>query len=163
MFDWQLVIIGSGNALAPNRLQGKVWMYVDQVPRRYAVVLNLLVLGKRLIYCRWRYHNISRIQELLFTWTHYLNQRSLIFTNWVPRGTLQRTFKQTCNFRFKKICILMCFLYNDHMTTSSNGNLFHVTGPLWGEPTGNRWVPLSKAINARLGCFLRFETPSHSL
>ena len=157
MFDWQLVIIGSGNALAPNRLQGKVWMYVDQVPRRYAVVLSLLVLGKRLIYCRWRYHNISRIQELLFTWTHYLNQRSLIFTNWAPRGTLQRTFKQTCNFRFKKICILMCTMttwWRHQMETFSM---------LLALCAGNRWVPLSKAINARLWCFLRFETPSHSL
>ena len=28
---------------------------------------------------------------------------------------------------------------------SSNGNIFHVTGPLWGESSGDRWIPLTKA------------------
>ena len=27
------------------------------------------------------------------------------------------------------------------MMTSSNGNIFHVTGPLRGEFTGHRWIP----------------------
>ena len=27
------------------------------------------------------------------------------------------------------------------MRTSSNGNIFRVTGPLWGEFTGHRWIP----------------------
>ena len=31
-----------------------------------------------------------------------------------------------------------------HMMTSSNGNIFHVTGPLCGEFTGHRWIPLTK-------------------
>ena len=30
------------------------------------------------------------------------------------------------------------------MMTSPNGNVFHVTGPLWGETTGQRWLPLTK-------------------
>ena len=29
------------------------------------------------------------------------------------------------------------------MMTSSNGNGFHVTGPLWGESSGRQWVPLT--------------------
>ena len=29
------------------------------------------------------------------------------------------------------------------MITSSNGNIFHVTGPLCGEFTGHRWIPLT--------------------
>ena len=32
---------------------------------------------------------------------------------------------------------------------------FCVTGPLWGESTGHRWIPLSNAIDAVLWCFLR--------
>ena len=31
---------------------------------------------------------------------------------------------------------------------------FHVTGPLCGEFTGHRWIPLTKASNAELWCFL---------
>ena len=40
------------------------------------------------------------------------------------------------------------------MMTSSNGNIFCVTGPLWGESTGNCWIPLTKVSDAELCCFL---------
>ena len=40
------------------------------------------------------------------------------------------------------------------MMTSSNGNIFRVTGPLCGEVTGHRWIPCTKASNAELWCFL---------
>ena len=64
------------------------------------------------------------------------------------------------------------------MMTSSNGNIFRVTGHLCGEFTGPRWIPCTKASDAELWCFfdLRpkkllskqswgwwFETPSHPL
>ena len=31
------------------------------------------------------------------------------------------------------------------MMTSWNGNIFRVTGPLWGESTGHRWFSLTRA------------------
>ena len=34
--------------------------------------------------------------------------------------------------------------------TSSNGNIFRVTGRLWGEFTGVRRIPLTKASDAEL-------------
>ena len=37
--------------------------------------------------------------------------------------------------------------------TSSNGNIFRVTGPLSVEFTGHRWIPLTKASDAELWCF----------
>ena len=40
------------------------------------------------------------------------------------------------------------------MMTSSNGNIFRVTGPLCGEFTGDRWIPRKKASNAELWFFL---------
>ena len=40
------------------------------------------------------------------------------------------------------------------MMTSSNGNIFHVTDPLWGEFTVHEWIPLTKASDAELWCFL---------
>ena len=46
------------------------------------------------------------------------------------------------------------FLYS-HMMKSSKGSIFCVTGPLWGESTGHRWFPLTKASDAELCCFLR--------
>ena len=61
--------------------------------------------------------------------------------------------------------------------TSSNGNIFRVTGPLCGEFTRDRWIPLTKASDAEPLCFFDlhlnkqlykqsrhrwFETPSRS-
>ena len=43
---------------------------------------------------------------------------------------------------------------NACMMTTSNGTIFRVTGPLWGEFTGQRWIPLTKASDAELWCFL---------
>ena len=40
------------------------------------------------------------------------------------------------------------------LMTSSYGNIFRVTGPLCGEFTGHRWIPLTKANDAKLWCFL---------
>ena len=39
------------------------------------------------------------------------------------------------------------------MMTSSNENIFHVTGTLWGESIGHRWIPLKNDIHAELWCF----------
>ena len=62
------------------------------------------------------------------------------------------------------------------MMTSSNGNIFRLTGNLCGEFTGHRWVPHTKARDAEPWCFLWsapekrlskqswgwwFETPLH--
>ena len=40
------------------------------------------------------------------------------------------------------------------MMTSSNGNVFHVTGPLCREFTCLWWIPCTKASDAELWCFL---------
>ena len=62
--------------------------------------------------------------------------------------------------------------------TSSSWNIFRVTSPLWGEFTGHRWIPRTKAVTRSFDAFfdLRpnkrlskqswgwwFETPSRSL
>ena len=39
------------------------------------------------------------------------------------------------------------------MMTSSNANIFRVTGPLCGEFTGHRWITRTKASDAELWCF----------
>ena len=40
------------------------------------------------------------------------------------------------------------------MMTSSNGNIFHVTGLSCGEFIGHRWIPGTKASDVKLWCFL---------
>ena len=46
--------------------------------------------------------------------------------------------------------------------TSSNEDIFRVTGPLWGEFTGHHWIPLTKACDAELWCFL-WSAPEHTV
>ena len=71
---------------------------------------------------------------------------------------------------------MCCRLFDTkRMMTSSNGNIFRVTGHLCGEFTGLRWIPRTKASDAELWCFLWcarlskhsrgwwFETLSHPL
>ena len=48
-------------------------------------------------------------------------------------------------------CTVYCC---DYMMTSSNVNIFRVTGHLCGEFTGHRWIPLTKASDAEFWCFL---------
>ena len=40
------------------------------------------------------------------------------------------------------------------MMTSSNGNIFRVSGPLCGKLTGLRYIPRTKPSDAELWCFL---------
>ena len=40
------------------------------------------------------------------------------------------------------------FVFKEFMVASSNGNIYRVTDPLWGETTGHRWIPLTKASDA---------------
>ena len=46
--------------------------------------------------------------------------------------------------------------------TSSNGNVFRVTGPLWGESTEHRWIPLTKTSDSGLWCF-RWYAPEQTV
>ena len=46
------------------------------------------------------------------------------------------------------------YVWDDDMMTSSNGNIFRVTGHLCGEFTGLRWILHTKASDAQLWLFL---------
>ena len=55
------------------------------------------------------------------------------------------------------ICIIYCSTSDVvpvyAMMTSSNGNIFRVTGPLCGEFTGHRWIPRTKAVTRSFDVF----------
>ena len=46
-------------------------------------------------------------------------------------------------------------LHKQHslMMTSSNGNLFRVTGPLWWDFTGHRWIPPQRPVTRSVHVF----------
>ena len=53
-------------------------------------------------------------------------------------------------------CRIQCqdLVWYPAMMTSSNGNIFRITGPLRGEFTGLRWIPHTKASDKELWCIL---------
>ena len=63
------------------------------------------------------------------------------------RGSPQPSLEQPSN-------ILSGRNANKSTVTSSNGNIFRVTGHLCGEFTGHRWIPRTKAGDAELWSFL---------
>ena len=67
--------------------------------------------------------------------------------------------------------LTILFLMTVIMMLSSNGNIFRVTGPLWGESNGDRWIPITRSMTQSFEVFVdlclskqsrrrRFETPS---
>ena len=68
-----------------------------------------------------------------------------IFPKWICRFQLQY-IEMALN--------LLLFVETIIMMTSSNGNIYRVTGHLCGEFTGPRWIPHTKASDAELWCFL---------
>ena len=96
---------------------------------------------------------------------------------------LQNPFQTFCTVHESdwRPCVVLCE-YNirqtELMMSSSNGNIFCVTGPLWGKSNGHRWIPpqmsatpsfdvfLDLRLNKRLSKQSRcrwFETPPCSL
>ena len=67
-----------------------------------------------------------------------------------------RTFRRTFNIKTGMFEPLFTNAQYKHrsMMTSSNGHISRVTGPLCGEFTGHRWIPLTKASDVELWCFL---------
>ena len=79
-------------------------------------------------------------------------------TLWLQSGSHKNAIlsELSClqKLRARAISILLFVI----MMTSSNGSIFHITGPLWGESTGQGWIPLTKASDAELWCFLRWTS-----
>ena len=69
--------------------------------------------------------------------------------------------RQAYHYLPSPVCGYTCYcklqirdLYHQYMMTSSNGNIFRVTGLLCGEFTCHRWIPLTKASDAGVWCYL---------
>ena len=58
----------------------------------------------------------------------------------------------TCTRRWIRICLPHI------MMTSSNGNIFRVTGHLCGKFTGPRWISRTKASDAEIWCFFIYAS-----
>ena len=65
---------------------------------------------------------------------------------WIKKKWIKNWLKK-CRTSARKI---PAGQFRDGMMTSSNRNIFRVTGHLCGECTGDRWIPRTKAIDAEL-------------
>ena len=64
-------------------------------------------------------------------------------TSWDPVWLIAYSYIISCCPAIALVANVTCWLY---IMTSSNGNIFRVTGPLCREFTGHRWIPPQKAM-----------------
>ena len=110
------------------------------------------------------YFTFNRCQQLYTLPTNWQN----FFYHWLPLVWVIKRYQPYKIFRTEssvdsanrffisgvKAC---CMVKRSHpMMTSSNGNIFHVTGHLCGEFTGHGWIPCTKATDVELWCFIWF-------
>ena len=69
-------------------------------------------------------------------------------------GSVKHTKAYGSFFVVMSLWFGVCRFYPYFMMTSSNANIFRITGLLCGEFTGHRWNPRTKASGAELWCFL---------
>ena len=114
----------------------------------------------------WIYCNISLCQVCLVGYTimntllvkaaphHFTEVWMKLPSQWyIPPGMPLCSW---CMFPWKQHDVGISLKSAVVMMTSSNGNIFRVTGHLCGKFTGPRWIPRTKASDAELWCFLWF-------
>ena len=138
----KLTIMGSDNGLSPRRCQAIIWTN--------AGILLILTLGT----------NFSEISSAIHTSSFKKMHLKISSAKWRPFCLGLNVLKQ----RGERLSYEPFLTYKEFLMLSKcftvwrwrheNGNILRVTGPLWGESTGHRWIPLTKAINAELWCIL---------
>ena len=120
----------------------------------------------------WMQHDLTDDQSTLVLVIAWCRRQQDIWANVLCRHMARVTRPQWVNVYFIGIGIILIAITDDVirtkenitipwaylMMTSSNGNTFHVTGPLCGEFSGHRWILRTKASDAELWCFL-WSTP----
>ena len=153
-YGWSLFLwVG----LAVSHYCFRLWLVACPVPSHY---LNQLWQVLLMLYCatRWvkrscNYTCFSSGQDV------YKNIKSitvpLIIILLTNRTSLMTVILSACTARKVIWAVdLPHFPVSNSHATSSNGNIFRVTGHLCGEFTGPRWIPHTKASDAELWCFL---------
>ena len=111
------------------------------------ITYSWLTLRSKHIVCLAQYESTHWPHKALLAWEDELT------TNKNKRLSISRP--STCCFlSYYQIRHLIMMTF---MMTSSNGNIFRVTGHLCGEFTGPRWSPHTKASDAELWCFLKIN------
>ena len=91
---------------------------------------------------RWRsWSQISDRSHNIF------DKYSTIFNQQTCLSVLVKTTENDPAIQFSmpsSSAVLIVTWYLQNMMTPWHDNASHITDPLWGEPTGDRWIPLAK-------------------
>ena len=127
----KLLIIGSQRARNMKNVSMS-WCYIDGlVQERHKSIANALEL----------YLSCTNPSIWLLSSSEATLQN---MGKWVT--LIHRKLKYNQNKQITNIYILyeIYFCITQTIMTSSNGNIFRITGPLWGEFTGHWWIPPHK-------------------
>ena len=146
----------------------------------YIYIVSMLVMGH--IHVHWRLWNYTYVLSI-FWWSSHIKRLVRSHAGHSEKQTTghagnARPMEDREHTYYKAIHWYSVVTWD--IMTSSNTNIFRVTGPLWGESTGHRWIPHTKASDEELWCFIWsaseqtvekkqqlrrrwFETPSRSL
>ena len=114
-------------------------------------VLTKQILSKYLyLCCRTFLSHFSRLEYWVIKGTVIFIKFSIFFSWSVSPKNGTKTKSSDCNYIERTVNRKD----NPYMMTSSNGNIFRVTGHLCGDFAGHRWIPRTKASDAELWCFL---------
>ena len=93
------------------------------------------------------------LEEISYPTINRIGLQQLLIYNFIQisPGPLNWKLTSQC-WSLAPTVITLCFV--ELMMTSSNGNIFRVTGHLCREFTGPRWIPRTKTSDAELWCFL---------
>ena len=148
--------------------QKSSFLYSSLMTSSFKIILTYDVYSSMLVKKRrWK-----KIDILCNIWMSYVFMKSA-FMPWGKHQDNEFTEDVEMHTYFHKrimiyICqcnrytLLKCITFEDYhslsqcffMMTSSNGNIFRVTGPSCGEFTSHQWIPLTNASDAELWCFL---------
>ena len=130
-------------------LFGWLWEYVLRTTNQ---CLGLVLIHQSEVVAIFQPYSIlpycSFQWKLRSHWPQFLRQRHVAVV--IPRQrhvAVGLWFKPHCHH---SPIIPLKLMWQKNMMTSSNGNIFRVTGPLSGEFTGHRWIPHTKASDAEL-------------
>ena len=128
-------------------------------------------------YASWHHKQGVYLSFTLLSWRfHYFWQNELLIKKikrykiplWFIWPVISHKRCYLTKWSVSTLGLFYVLLVSDHgryigvMMTSSNGNIFRVTGHLCGEFTGLRWIPHTKASDAELWCFL-WSAPEQTL
>ena len=101
--------------------------------------------------------------QMMWNWfCFYIKWNNVTLTHWglkkmaaILERTIQNAISQTkCMWVDSNLDVSskgpMFNEWDLFMMTSSNRNIFHVTGALWEESTGQQWIPFTKASDTEL-------------